>query len=68
LDLQECGTAHPKKVTEAYLGFMVVIFSPFLDLTHSLLIKRPIGWVYLRALGAVSSMDKSDIFRLEEEQ
>ena len=43
------------------MGFMLVIFSPFLDLTHSLLMKRPIGCLYLRPLGAVSSISRSDM-------
>lgn len=43
----------------SYVGFIEVIFSPDLDLTNSLLMKRPMGCVYLRPLGAVSSMLRS---------
>lgn len=44
-----------------YVGLIEVIFAPLLLFTHSLLIKRPVGWIYFRPLGAVSSTDKSDI-------
>lgn len=44
-----------------YVGFIDVIFSPFSDLTHSLLMNRPVGCLYLRPLGAVSSTSRSDI-------
>jgi hypothetical protein len=53
---------HTKKLT--YVGFMLEILSPFEDLTHSLLINRPVGCVYLTPLGAVSSTDKPDILRI----
>ena len=43
---------------------MLEILSPFDDLTHSLLINRPVGCVYLTPLGAVSSTDKPDILRV----
>ena len=42
-------------VVRIYAGLTVVIFSPDLASTHSLLIKRPVGWWYFRPLGAVSS-------------
>jgi hypothetical protein len=45
-----------------------VIFSPDFDLTHSLLMKRPVGWTYLRPFGAVNSIDRSDILNLEFEK
>ena len=48
-----------------YVGFMLVIFSPDFAATHSLLMKRPVGWVYLRPLGAVSSTARSDMLRVE---
>lgn len=38
-----------------------MIFLPLLLLTHSLLIKRPVGWMYFLPLGAVSSIWRSDI-------
>jgi len=44
---------------------MDVIILPSLLLTHSLLMKRPVGWVYLLPLGAVSSIQRSDIFLVE---
>jgi hypothetical protein len=53
---------HTKKQT--YLGFMLEILSPLVDLTHSLLINRPVGCVYLTPLGAVSSTDRPDILRV----
>jgi hypothetical protein len=40
---------------------MVVNFWLLLLFTHSLLIKRPVGWVYFLPLGAVSSIERSDI-------
>lgn len=43
------------------MGLMVAIFSPDLDLTNSLSMNRPRGWVYLRPLGAVSSTKRSDM-------
>jgi hypothetical protein len=46
---------------EAYVGLIEIIFLSSLLLTHSLLIKSPVGWVYFRPLGAVSSSDRSDI-------
>ena len=45
----------------AYVGFMLVIFCPFCDLTHSLLMKRPRGCLYCTPLGALSSTSRSDI-------
>lgn len=44
-----------------YVGFMLVIFSPCVDLTHSLLMNKPVGWVNLTPLGAVSSTVRSDM-------
>lgn len=49
----------------AYVGLMEVIFLPSLLFTHSLLINRPVGWVYFLPLGAVSSTERSDIFLVE---
>lgn len=43
---------------------MLEILSPFEDLTHSLLINRPVGCVYLTPLGAVSSTDRPDMLRV----
>ncbi len=47
---------------ETHVGLILVILFPDLDLTNLLLMKRPVGWVYLRPLGAVSSIERSDIF------
>lgn len=47
---------------ETHVGLILVILFPDLDLTNSLLMKRPVGWAYLRPLGAVSSIERSDIF------
>lgn len=44
---------------------MLVIFSPDFALTHSLLMKRPVGCEYLRPLGAVSSTARSDMLWVE---
>ena len=44
---------------------MDVIFLPSLLFTHSLLMKRPVGWVYFLPLGAVSSTERSDILLVE---
>lgn len=44
-----------------YVGFMLSIFSPALEVTNSLLMKRPMGWVYLRPLGAVRVTERSDM-------
>lgn len=46
------------------MGLMLVIFSPDFDFTNSLLMKIPIGCLYLRPLGAVSSTERSAILRL----
>ena len=46
---------------EAYVGLIDVSFWPLLLFTHSLLMNRPVGWVYFLPLGAVSSIEKSDI-------
>jgi len=44
-----------------YVGFMLSIFSPALEATNSLLMKRPMGWAYLRPLGAVRVTERSDM-------
>jgi hypothetical protein len=41
---------------------MLVSFWPLLLFTHSLLMKSPVGCTYFRPFGAVSSMERSDIF------
>jgi hypothetical protein len=43
---------------------MLEILSPLVDLTHSLLINRPVGCVYLTPLGAVSSTERPDMLRV----
>lgn len=43
----------------AYVGLMEVIFLSSLLFTHSLLMNSPVGWIYFRPLGAVSSIDRS---------
>lgn len=48
---------------KSYVGFTLVILFPLLDLTHSLLMKRPVGWVYLTPFGAVRSMLRPDMMR-----
>ena len=45
----------------AHVGFMLVIFSPDLDLTNSLFIKRPIGCLYSRPLGALRLRKRSEV-------
>ena len=47
-------------VVGTYVGFMLVIVLPSEDGVNSLLMNRPVGWVYLRPLGAVSSTVRSD--------
>jgi len=49
-------------IHETYVGLVLTIFPPSEDLTHSLLMNRPVGWVYFRPLGAISSTERSDIF------
>lgn len=49
----------------AHVGLMLSIFSPDLDLTNSLLMKRPMGCSYLRPLGAVRVTVRSDIVRYQ---
>jgi len=49
---------------QTYVGFMLEILSPFDDLTHSLLMNKPVGCVYLTPLGAVSSTERPDILRV----
>ena len=48
------------------MGLMLVIFSPEEDLTNSLLIKRPIGCLYSRPLGALRSTNKSDMLKIRK--
>jgi hypothetical protein len=50
---------HGRRATN--VGLMLVIFSPDFDFTNSLLMKIPIGCLYFRPLGAVSSTERSDI-------
>lgn len=38
----------------SYAGLMVVSFCSLLDLTNSLLMKRPMGWDHFLPFGAVS--------------
>ena len=45
---------------------MLVIFSPFLDLTNALLMNMPVGKVNFLPFGAVRSTLRSDILRQEE--
>lgn len=45
----------------SYVGLIDVSFWPVELFTHSLLIKRPVGWVYFLPFGAVSSIDRSDM-------
>ena len=40
---------------------MLVILSPDFDLTNSLFMKRPIGCLYSRPLGALRSMNRSEV-------
>ena len=40
---------------------MEVILLPLDEATHSLFMKRPVGWVYFKPLGAVSWIVRSDI-------
>jgi hypothetical protein len=49
----------------AYVGLTEIIFFPSLLFTHSLLMNRPVGWLYFLPLGAVRSMERSDIFLVE---
>ena len=46
---------------EAHVGLILVIFSPDLDLTNSLFIKRPIGCLYSRPLGALRLRNRSEV-------
>jgi hypothetical protein len=48
-----------------HAGSIEVIVPP-LPLTNSLLMKRPVGWVYFKPLGAVISTERSDIVKGEE--
>jgi hypothetical protein len=42
------------------------VILPPLPSTNSLLMKRPVGWVYFKPLGAVSSTERPDIVKREE--
>lgn len=44
-----------------YVGLILVIFSPELDFTNSLLMKIPVGNVIFLPLGALRSIERSDI-------
>ena len=50
------------KLSDAYVGLILVIFSPDFDFTNSLLINMPVGRENFLPLGAVRSMERSDIF------
>ena len=50
----------------SYVGFTEIIFSPDFDFTNSLLMNKPIGWVYLSPFGAVNSTCRSAIFGVRE--
>ena len=43
---------------------MLVILPSSLDLTHSLPMNKPRGWVYFTPLGAVRSIERSDMVLL----
>lgn len=53
------------QATLSYVGLMAVIFSSLDDFVHSLLMKRPMGWLYWSPLGEVSSTVRSDIINRE---
>lgn len=44
-----------------HVGLIEVNFCPVELLTHSLLMNNPVGWMYFRPFGAVSSICRSDI-------
>ena len=44
---------------------MLVIFSPDLDLMNSLFMKRPIGCLYSRPLGALRLMKRSELISIQ---
>ena len=46
---------------EIHVGLMLVILSPDFDLTNSLSMKRPIGCLYSRPLGALRLMNRSEV-------
>ena len=46
---------------EIHVGLMLVILSPDFDLTNSLFMKRPIGCLYSRPLGALRLMNRSEV-------
>ena len=45
---------------------MLMIFSPDLDLTNSLFMKRPIGCLYSRPFGALRLMNRSEVIMYEK--
>ena len=49
-----------------YVGFILVIFSPELDLMNSLLMNSPVGRVIFLPLGALRSIERSDILEAAE--
>jgi hypothetical protein len=51
-----------------YEGLILSIFSPSELFTHSLLMNNPIGCVYFRPFGAVSSTVRSDIALFDTRQ
>ena len=46
---------------EIHVGLMLIILSPDFDLTNSLFMKRPIGCLYSRPLGALRLMNRSEV-------
>lgn len=44
------------QISDSSVGFMEVIFWDVWDGTNVLFMKRPVGWVYFRPLGAVRGM------------
>ena len=46
---------------EAHVGLILIIFSPDLDLTKSLFMKRPTGCLNSRPLGALRLIKRSEV-------
>ena len=55
---------HRLRIETTNVGFMLVILSPDFALTNSLSMKIPVGKVNFLPLGAVRSIERSDILRV----
>ena len=64
--MSEGGYSYLFALERTHVGLMLVILSPDLDLTNSLFMKRPIGCLYSRPLGALRLIYRSELMLCQE--